>query len=158
MEKISYPRIKIKSSLGSFFLYLSVRSLLITYFLSLFIINAFILLKCDFNFKAVQYDIATQSYIGKATVPLAKSMKEVNATHAFIYMLVGISSRYKQIVAYDFTGASINGQHFHDKVMAIVIKSEDVGLKCNGMISDMGGPNGALWKLLGVKGNLRSLV
>lgn len=99
-----------------------------------------------------QYDIGTQSFFGKATIPLAKSSKEVNATHALVFMVVGISSRYKQIVGYDFTGNSTNGQLLLGKVMAIVWKAWNVGLKVNGITSDMGGSNSTLWKLLKIKG------
>lgn len=83
---------------------------------------------------------------------MAKSSEEVNATHALVFMLVGISSRYKQIVAYEFTGASTHGQLLHDRVMEIIKRAWDIGLKCNGMVSDMGGPNGTLWKLMKIKG------
>lgn len=69
-------------------------------------------------------------------------------------MLVGISSRYKQIVGFELTGASANAQLLLDKVMDIVQRAWDVGLKCNGMASDMGGPNGAVWKLLKIRGKL----
>lgn len=67
-------------------------------------------------------------------------------------MLVGLSSKYKQIVAYEFTGNSTNAKCFRDIIFAIVKKAWNIGLRCNGLVSDMGGSNGAVWKLLGIKG------
>lgn len=69
----------------------------------------------------MQYDIGTQSYIGKITVPLAKSSVETEATHALVFILVGLSSKYKQIVAYEFTGVSTNANCFLDIIMSIVV-------------------------------------
>lgn len=70
-------------------------------------------------------------------------------------MIVGISSRYKQIVRYDLTGASTKADIFREIVLTIVQKCWDVGLKCNALISDMGGSNTDVWKLFGIKGNTK---
>ncbi|KAG4068618.1 hypothetical protein HA402_001604, partial [Bradysia odoriphaga] len=101
--------------------------------------------------EGMQYDIGTQSYIGKITVPLARSSTECDATHALVFMLVGLSSKYKQIIAYELTGDGTNAKCFLDKIFTIVKKAWIIGLKCNGLVSDMGGSNGALWKLMGIK-------
>lgn len=85
-------------------------------------------------------------------MPLAKSSVETEATHGLVFVIAGLSSKYKQIVAYELTGNSVNGISFLDIVMTIVKKAWSIGLKCNGIASDMGGPNGSLWRLLGVKG------
>ncbi|KAG0417408.1 hypothetical protein HPB47_005650 [Ixodes persulcatus] len=55
-------------------------------------------------------------------------------------MLGGISSRWKQTVAYHFTGAS------KDVCFDIIKEAEKIGIKVDVMISDMGGNNQALWK------------
>lgn len=100
----------------------------------------------------IQFDIGTQSYIGKITVPLAKSSDEADATHAMVFMIVGLCSKYKQIVAYELTGDSVNAQKFLEIILSIVKKAWQIGLRCNGLVSDMGGSNAAVWKLLGIKG------
>lgn len=100
----------------------------------------------------MQYDIGTQSYIGKITVPLAKSSTETEATHVLVFMLVGLSSKYKQIVAYELTGTSTSGSAFRDIIFNLVRKAWNIELKCNGLVSDMGGSNGAVWNLLGLQG------
>jgi len=64
---------------------------------------------------------------------MAKSNDESNATHALVFMLVGLSSKYKQIVAYELTGASISAKHFVNIVLDIVKKAWNIGLKCNGI-------------------------
>lgn len=52
------------------------------------------------------YDSSLKKVIGKITVPLAPGSVSTDdrATHALVFMLGGMSSRWKQTVAYEFTG------------------------------------------------------
>lgn len=67
-------------------------------------------------------------------------------------MLVGLSSLYKQIVAYHFTGNSVSAVHLRAEIYEIVRKAWKIGFFCRGMVSDMGGSNGTLWKIWEIKG------
>lgn len=67
-------------------------------------------------------------------------------------MIRGLSSNYKQIVAYEFTGQSVHSECLKNKIIEIVKKAESIGLRCNGLTADMGGSNTAVWKLWGIKG------
>ncbi|KAG0434403.1 hypothetical protein HPB47_019133, partial [Ixodes persulcatus] len=65
-------------------------------------------------------------------------------------MLGGIPSRWRQIVAYHFTGASCNAKEVKDVCFDIIKEAEKIGIKVDVMISDMGGNNQALWKVCGI--------
>lgn len=52
----------------------------------------------------LEYDPSTSSVRGHATLPVpGKELKAV-ATHGLVFMLCGISTRWKQVVAYHYTG------------------------------------------------------
>lgn len=88
------------------------------------------------------YDISTSSYIGNVTLPNHSGV----ATHALVIMLGGISTRWKQTVAYYFSGDSVNGTVYDKILTEVITKSEDLGLKIVSITSDMGSSNQALWK------------
>lgn len=55
----------------------------------------------------LDFDPTVKKPIGLATAPLVKQGPEgelVYATHGLVVMLTGLSSRWKQVVAYHFTG------------------------------------------------------
>jgi len=66
-------------------------------------------------------------------------------------MLAGIASRWKQVVAYYFTGNSIDGSKFNPIVCKILKKAEEIGLRVHSVTSDMGAANMGMWKSFGVK-------
>jgi hypothetical protein len=61
------------------------------------------------------------------------------ATHALAFMLAGVTKRWKQVVAYEFTGNSFSANEFHDKVASILKKCTEIGLTVKVFISEMGG-------------------
>ena len=48
------------------------------------------------------YDASTNTIIGNVTLPDHDA--SIFATHSLVFMLAGIASRWKQVVAYYFTG------------------------------------------------------
>lgn len=50
--------------------------------------------------EGYSYDVASKTFVGKVTLPQHSG----TATHGLVFMLGGISSRWKQTVAYYFTG------------------------------------------------------
>lgn len=88
------------------------------------------------------FDVSLNKNIGKVSLP----EHEGTATSVLVFMLDGISTRRKQIVAYYFTGKSINGNAYHDIVIDLISKSEFIGLNVVALISDMGPSNQSLWK------------
>lgn len=98
-----------------------------------------------------QFDPSTQSEIGSITVPLFKSTNEPNATKALVFMIGGISTRWKQTVAYFLTGNSIHPEAFKNISFEIIQKCESIGLRVNSGTTDMGPCNQRLWRDLGVR-------
>lgn len=72
-------------------------------------------------------------------------------THALVFMLGGILTRWKQTTAYELTGHSFHAETVEDKLNVIITACESVGLKIHGIISDIGPCNRALWRLYGIQ-------
>ncbi|CAJ1069964.1 hypothetical protein AALO_G00089630%2C partial [Xyrichtys novacula] len=72
------------------------------------------------------------------------------ATHACVFMLAGETTRWKQIVAYHYSGNSTDGSVYQPIIIAIVEAAASVGLHVINITSDMGSPNQAMWKSFGV--------
>lgn len=61
------------------------------------------------------FDGSIKSYLEKATIANHKGEKNI-ATHALVIMLGGISSRWKQVVAYYYTSDSVDGTNLKPKI------------------------------------------
>ncbi|XP_077549557.1 uncharacterized protein LOC144162788 [Haemaphysalis longicornis] len=102
----------------------------------------------------LDFDPTVKKPIGLATAPLVKQGPEgelVYATHGLVVMLTGLSSRWKQVVAYHFTGDSIDGTFLKDVVFRVIEECEAAGCHVDAVISDMGSSNKALWKCCGIR-------
>ncbi|XP_064454615.1 uncharacterized protein LOC135365854 [Ornithodoros turicata] len=62
-------------------------------------------------------------------------------------MLRGVTSKWKQTVAYNFTGDSFDPATVRDTMFEIIRLSESIGIRVDAVISDMGGENRAFWRL-----------
>ena len=91
----------------------------------------------------VEYEPALRKWIGEVTLPDHEGV----ATHALVFMIAGISSnpRFKQTVAYYFSGDKTNGMVYGPIIGDILQAMKFVGLKVNFVSSDMGPPNRAFW-------------
>ena len=79
------------------------------------------------------YDTSTHSFLGSVTLPDHVG----TATHALVFMLVGIASRWKQIIGYYFTGDGFKGDTLKPIILKIVQKAEAINLHVNNITSDM---------------------
>jgi hypothetical protein len=73
-------------------------------------------------------------------------------------MLGGVSTRWKQTVAYFFTGNSVDGAVLCDIVLDIITRCFQIGLNVIAVNSDMGSANRAMWKKLGVLSTRDNIV
>ena len=65
-------------------------------------------------------------------------------------MFSGIRFRWKQVVAYYFTGNSVTGEAFKAIIVEIIKKAHEKKLNVLSITSDMGSVNRAMWKSFGV--------
>lgn len=88
-----------------------------------------------------EYDVKTGSFIGEVTLPGHTGI----ASHALTFMIAGLNSRWKQVVAYYYTGDSSDGRVLKDIVLNIIKSCEKIKLKVRAVTSYQGSVNGALW-------------
>lgn len=97
--------------------------------------------------EARSYCMSNSKFYGDVTI----SGPAGTASHALVFMLVGIRSRWKQVVGYHFTGHTIYEEALKDVVFEIIQKVEAIGCKLSFITSDCGPSNKKLWNCLGVK-------
>ena len=94
----------------------------------------------------LQFDRSSGCLRGDVTLPGHSG----GANHALVVMLGGVTTRWKQIVAYHFTGDSVNGTSLKPFILEIIRQAHEIGLHVNSITSDMGSANQSLWKSFGV--------
>ncbi|XP_058816766.1 uncharacterized protein LOC131680055 [Topomyia yanbarensis] len=93
------------------------------------------------------YCLNNKHYFGDITLPNHSGA----ATHVLMLMLVGIRRRWKQIVAYHYTGSSIANGCLRDIIVDTIKRSETLGLRVHAAISDCGSNNKRLWNDLHIQ-------
>lgn len=89
------------------------------------------------------YDPSFDSFIGNVTLP-GHDHNQI-ATKALVFMVAGLSARWKQVVRYDFTSDSVDGKVFKLIIDEIIYKCEDIGIRIHVVTSDMSSANQAMW-------------
>ncbi len=75
------------------------------------------------------------------------------ATCACVFMLAGNTTRWKQVVAYHFSGNSTNGAVYRPIISEIIQRASSIGLHVMNITTDMGSPKQAMWKSFEVDHN-----
>ncbi|XP_065086686.1 uncharacterized protein LOC135708493 [Ochlerotatus camptorhynchus] len=88
-----------------------------------------------------------KKYVGKITLPGHEGL----ANHVMVFMLVGLRSRWKQVVGYFFTGDSIQHGTIKSILYNIIRRTESCGLHVHAVVSDCSGTNKRLWNDCGVQ-------
>ncbi|CAM4571720.1 unnamed protein product [Leuciscus chuanchicus] len=94
----------------------------------------------------VELHMGTGKLFGNITLP----DHEGQATHALVFMLAGVTTRWKQVVAYHYSGNSTKGAVYRPIIVSIVEAAASVGRHVLNITTDMGSPNRAMWKSFGV--------
>lgn len=87
--------------------------------------------------EAREFCQTTKQLVGDTTLPATENL----ASKALVFMLVGIGSRWKQVVGYEHTGSSIESPLLKEAVVALIKKAESIGLKVHFCTSDSGSEN-----------------
>ncbi|KAH7977683.1 hypothetical protein HPB49_003170 [Dermacentor silvarum] len=98
------------------------------------------------------YNPSSGTVLGAPTIPLADATlpPDCLATHGLVFMLGGITTRWKQTVAYHLTGNSFHAKTVKDIIILIIKACEAISLKVDVVVTDKGGGNQAIWKLFGI--------
>ncbi|KAG0415019.1 hypothetical protein HPB47_007824 [Ixodes persulcatus] len=75
------------------------------------------------------------------------------ASHALVYMVAGVSSRWKQVVCYQYTGSSFSGEDAASEVSTLIERCHSVGLQVVAITSNAAEPN-----ISGNRGAVRNLA
>jgi hypothetical protein len=90
-----------------------------------------------------EYDVKSDSFIGKVTLPGLP--EDQDATKVLVFMLAGVTTRWKQMVAYFYTGNSVEGRLIGQQVKIVIEKAHEIGLNIINVTSDMASCNQAMW-------------
>lgn len=96
--------------------------------------------------SSVEYDNSSGRILGNATLPGHNDI----ATHGLVFMMSGITTRWKQVVAYHYTGSSYDGATMKPIISDIIQLAADIGLHVLAVTSDMGSMNRAMWRSFGI--------
>ncbi|XP_011864081.1 PREDICTED: uncharacterized protein LOC105559988 [Vollenhovia emeryi] len=100
----------------------------------------------------LQYDNSIMSVVGRPTMKLGGGLDSSDkiATHSLVFMLCGISTKWKQTVAYEFTGRSFCSEEMYNKIISIIKKTHIIGIIIKVIISDMGPQNRSWWNRMNI--------
>ncbi len=92
-------------------------------------------------------------YVSTETLPgnAASDADKELASHAMVFMLRGLTASWKQTVAYLFTGASLKREPNWEFTKQVIEASEAAGFRIQGVVTDMGPVNTALWNYVGIQ-------
>lgn len=95
-----------------------------------------------------EFDESTKKYFGTVTFP---EPSQNQPSDALVFMIGGLSTRWKQVVGYHFTDKKSDGNAYKNIVSEIIRESERIGLLVHSVTSDMGTLNQAMWSSFGIK-------
>lgn len=100
----------------------------------------------------LQYDNSTGAIIGRSTMKLSGGFNSSDkyATHSLVFMLCGISTKWKQAIGYELTANSFCSQEMFDIIMMIIKKAYNIRIIIKVVISDMGPQNRSWWKKMNI--------
>jgi hypothetical protein len=96
--------------------------------------------KLDFN-------PSTNLILRKPTLPSSTTQYEDIATQGLVYMPAGVTSRWKEVVDYHFTGKYFDANSVKAYIDSPISNAEQMGLHVDAIINDMGGQNQLIWRL-----------
>lgn len=113
--------------------------------------------------QQLEYDKGLRHMVGyvsrETLTPDSKPYeREELASHVLVFMLRGLTSTWKQTVAYLFTGQTTKKQPYWEFMQQVIRAAEDSGLRVQAITSDMGPVNVALWNEVGIRSTKTILI
>lgn len=104
----------------------------------------------------IEFDQGLRRIVGYVSpetlsVDAAPGAGEEFATHALVFMVRGMTTSWKQTVAYLFTGTSLRREPFWNFTKQVIEASESAGLQVQAVTTDMGPANVGLWNHVGIE-------
>ncbi|KAM7304484.1 uncharacterized protein ISCGN_014384 [Ixodes scapularis] len=89
----------------------------------------------------LSYYQASGRIIGRPTISLANGAlpKDAMAKKGFVFMLGDVTTRWKQTIAYHFTGNSFSSTKLKEALLSILRECEKIGLRVDAIVCYMGG-------------------
>lgn len=100
----------------------------------------------------LQYNRSIALIVSRPTMKLSDGFdtSHERATHALVFMLWGISSKWKQTIAYEFTANSFCSKEIIKIITTIIQQANDIEIKIKTVISDMRPQNRSWWKIMNI--------
>lgn len=108
--------------------------------------------------ERLDYDSSTGSVLGFTTLSVPGSDRDTLSSHALVYVMAGVSSRWKQVVGYHYIGGSFSGADAAKWALEIIKMSYQLGLQVVSVTSDMGAGNRSMWQYFGINAGEHSVL
>jgi hypothetical protein len=115
--------------------------------------------------KFLEYDKGLRSFVGHITEEVRKPLDEKSsgssvllASHALVVMIRGLTTNWKQVVAYYLTGDSVDGSVLWNLVTRIIIQLNACEVNVRAVVCDMGSCNRAMWRVAGITASQNHVV
>lgn len=104
------------------------------------------------------YDSGLGEVIGNPTIPSSNGQFDKYAEHGLVFMIRGNCSHWKQTIAFEFTGNSVEPHYLHEKIINIIQLCASISIFIDNVTSDMGPVNKSVWKLWNISGSRHSKI
>ena len=110
--------------------------------------------------KCLQFDKGLGKFLGNISPELSSNENntEALANHVLVLMARGITVKWKQIVAYFFTGESVSGEKLWDLIKKVINLMGEKKIHVRAVVSDMGAANRAMWACVGIGANRSNIT
>ena len=115
--------------------------------------------------KCLEYDNGLRSFVGHISKEVHRPTRDKSsdsslllASHALVVMIRGLSTNWKQVVAYYLTGDSVEGSVLWNLVTQIIVQLNAVDVNVRAVVCDMGSCNRAMWRVAGIAASQNHVV
>jgi hypothetical protein len=103
--------------------------------------------------RCFEYDKGIRCFVGQVSMDVLNSAncKEVTlASNALVFMIRGLTTNWKQVIAYYMTSKSVDGSVLWQLIRNIIVELGKCSVNVRAVVCDMGSCNRAMWKVAGV--------